>query len=82
MTVFYPNPCYNEVCYKETALYNKKLRAKCKQENLSSGFATTKMRPACASAQSDQHLCNSLSCEYSTQACSMQNCNYSASLCS
>ena len=21
MTVLYPNPCYNEVCYKGTALY-------------------------------------------------------------
>ena len=21
MTMLYPNPCYNEVCYKETALY-------------------------------------------------------------
>ena len=23
MTVLYPNPCYNEVCYKRTVLYRE-----------------------------------------------------------
>ena len=39
-------------------------------------------RPACASAQSDQRLCYSLSGEHSSQGCSIQNSTFLASLCS
>ena len=39
-------------------------------------------RPACAWAQSDQHLCYSLSGKYSSRPCFMQNFNILASFCS
>ena len=39
-----------------------------------------RQRPACASAQSDQCLCYSLSGKYSCQICSMQKFNFLASL--
>ena len=53
------------------------------RENLSSGVCEKqRRRPACASAQSDQRLCYSLSGEHSSQACSMQNFTFLASLCS
>ena len=53
------------------------------RENLSLGFCEQhRRRPACASAQSDQLLCCSLSGEQSSQACSIQNATFLASLCS
>ena len=41
-TMLYPNPCYNEVCYKGTALYykNASLIWASSPQNLSSGFPT------------------------------------------
>ena len=39
-----------------------------------------KCRPACASAQTDQRLCCSLSGKYNGKACYMQNINIPASL--
>ena len=53
------------------------------QENLSSGVCEQhRRRPACASAQSDQHLCYSLFGKYHIKACYKRNFNFLASLCS
>ena len=53
------------------------------QENLSSGVCEQqRRRPACASAQSDQHLCYSLCGKYHIWTCSRWNFNFLASPCS
>ena len=52
-------------------------------ENLSSVVCEKqRRRPACATAQSDQHLCYLLSGGHNSQACSMRNSTFLARLCS
>ena len=53
------------------------------RQNLYSGICEQqRRRPACASAQSDQHLCFSLFVKYHILFCFRRNFNFIASLCS